>query len=56
MNANNLFEIPALMSFLPKLEGKTILDLGCGYGEVLFYASDDRINSHLLSFGHSESA
>lgn len=33
VNANNLFEIPALISLLPKLEGKTILDLGCGYGE-----------------------
>lgn len=33
VNANNLFEIPALLSLLPKLEGKRILDLGCGFGE-----------------------
>ena len=33
VNANNLFEIPALRSLLPDLEGKRILDLGCGFGE-----------------------
>lgn len=33
VNANNLFEIPALFSLLPKMEGKKVLDLGCGYGE-----------------------
>ena len=27
-NANNLFEIPAMISLLPDLNGKTILDLG----------------------------
>ena len=32
-NANNLFEKPALFSLLPSLENKTVLDLGCGYGE-----------------------
>ena len=32
-NANDLFEIPALLSLLPDLRGKRILDLGCGYGE-----------------------
>lgn len=32
-NANDLFEIPALLSLLPDLMGKRILDLGCGYGE-----------------------
>lgn len=32
-NANNLFEIPALFSMMPNLEGKRILDLGCGFGE-----------------------
>lgn len=32
-NANVLFEIPALFSMLPSLEGKRILDLGCGFGE-----------------------
>ena len=32
-SANVLFEIPALLSLLPDLEGKRVLDLGCGYGE-----------------------
>ena len=32
-NANDLFEIPALLSLLPDLKGKSILDLGCGFGE-----------------------
>lgn len=32
-NANVLFEIPALFSLLPNLNGKNILDLGCGFGE-----------------------
>lgn len=33
VNANNLFEIPALFSLIPDLKGKRILDLGCGFGE-----------------------
>lgn len=33
VNANNLFEIPALFSMLPELSGKRVLDLGCGFGE-----------------------
>lgn len=32
-NANNIFEEPALLSLLPDLAGKTVLDLGCGFGE-----------------------
>lgn len=32
-NANNVFEIPALFSLLPDLKGKSVLDLGCGFGE-----------------------
>lgn len=32
-NANILIEKPALFSLLPDLNGKTVLDLGCGYGE-----------------------
>ena len=33
VNANNLFELPTLFSLLPDLEGKKVLDLGCGSGE-----------------------
>ena len=33
VNANTLFEIPALLSMLPALAGKQVLDLGCGFGE-----------------------
>ena len=33
INANNLFEIPALFSMMPDLKGKRVLDLGCGFGE-----------------------
>ncbi|MBU3113895.1 class I SAM-dependent methyltransferase [Clostridium lacusfryxellense] len=32
-NYNNLQEKPAMQSLLPDLTGKTILDLGCGFGE-----------------------
>lgn len=33
VNANNLFEMPALFFMMPNLEGKRVLDLGCGFGE-----------------------
>lgn len=33
VNANNLFEIPALFSLIPDLKNKKVLDLGCGFGE-----------------------
>ena len=33
VNANNLFEIPAIFSLFPDLKGLRILDLGCGTGE-----------------------
>lgn len=33
VNANNLFELPTLYSMMPDLNGKKILDLGCGSGE-----------------------
>lgn len=34
INANSLIEIPEIKKMLPDLNGKTILDLGCGYGEM----------------------
>jgi len=33
MSANNVEEKPALFAMMPPLEGKSVLDLGCGYGE-----------------------
>lgn len=33
-NANVLIEKPAFLSLLPNLKDKTILDLGCGFGEA----------------------
>ena len=32
MSANDLIEIPTLISMLPSLKNKTVLDLGCGSG------------------------
>lgn len=32
-SANNMVEKPALFSLLPNLAGKSVIDLGCGYGE-----------------------
>lgn len=32
-SANNLEEKPALFYLAPDLQGKAVLDLGCGYGE-----------------------
>lgn len=32
-SANNVEEKPALFSLIPDLQGKRVLDLGCGYGE-----------------------
>lgn len=34
INANNLIEIPLIKSMLPNLKDKTILDLGCGTGDM----------------------
>lgn len=33
VNANEVVEIPAMFKMLPSLNGLSILDLGCGYGE-----------------------
>ncbi|MBO5884512.1 MAG: methyltransferase domain-containing protein [Clostridia bacterium] len=34
INANNLIEIPIMKSMFPSLKDKTILDLGCGAGDM----------------------
>ena len=40
LNANDLLEIPVMKEMLPDLKGKTVLDLGCGYGEMSRYFID----------------
>ena len=37
VNANNLIEIPIMKQILPSLKDKTILDLGCGAGDMDIY-------------------
>lgn len=37
INANNLIEIPIMKKMLPPLKGKSILDLGCGCGDMDAY-------------------
>ncbi|MGN1212434.1 MAG: class I SAM-dependent methyltransferase [Christensenellales bacterium] len=37
LNANELIEIPTIKKMLPDLNGKTVLDIGCGYGEMSKY-------------------
>jgi ribosomal protein L11 methylase PrmA len=32
-SANNIVEKPSLLSLCPNFKDKTVLDLGCGYGE-----------------------
>ncbi len=39
-NANNLVEGPALFSMVGSVQGKTVIDLGCGYGEKCKAFSD----------------
>ena len=35
-NHNDLIEQPAIMSIMPSVKGKRVLDLGCGYGQNSF--------------------
>lgn len=37
INANKVLENPIIKSMLPPLQGKTILDLGCGDGNMTKY-------------------
>lgn len=38
-NFNDLLEQPAILSLLPDIEGKDVLDIGCGYGANCFLFS-----------------
>ncbi len=40
-NYNNLLEQPAMMNLLPDLMGKTVLDLGCGFGSDCKYFAEN---------------
>ncbi|MCX4366115.1 MAG: class I SAM-dependent methyltransferase [Bacilli bacterium] len=40
LSANDLIEIPTIRSMLPDLNGKRILELGCGYGDSCAYFSE----------------
>ncbi len=40
INANELIEIPIMKEMLPELDGKTILDLGCGEGGMSQYFAE----------------
>ena len=40
-NCNILLEQPAMMNLLPDLKGKTVLDLGCGFGIDCKYFADN---------------
>lgn len=63
-NANELIEQPAMRKMLPDLHGKSVLDLGCGYGHNCFDFINngaDRvtgvdISEKMLSVAMSESA
>lgn len=63
-NANNMFEKPALFSLLPTLNNKTVLDLGCGYGEHCIHFVEEGakrvvgidISQKMLSIAKTENA
>lgn len=44
-NCNILLEQPAMMNLLPDLKGKTVLDLGCGFGIDCKYFADNGAKS-----------
>jgi len=57
MNANDLIEMPNFRKMMPSSKDKTILDLGCGYGEEdLYYSSDAKyilgidISKHMIEY------
>ena len=59
-NANNLIEHPTIISLLPDIKDKSILDLGCGYGEMDKYYKEHGaksvfaidISSHMIDIAN----
>lgn len=49
INANNLIEIPIMKEMLPILKDKTILDLGCGAGDMDKYFIENGAKSVLAT-------
>ncbi len=41
INANNLIEKPIFLNLLPSFNGKRVLDLGCGFGDLCSLAQND---------------
>lgn len=52
-NANDLIEIPTIRGLMPSLQGKKILDLGCGAGENAQYFMENGA-SYVLAIDISE--
>lgn len=61
-SANDVIEIPIFRSLLPNLEKKSILDLGCGYGENDLYFKENGadyvlgtdISTHMIDIANKE--
>lgn len=61
-NANDLIEIPNFRNMLPDIKNKTILDLGCGYGETDKYLKENGasyvlgidISNHMINIANNE--
>jgi len=61
-NANDLIEIPNFRSMLPDVKGKSVLDLGCGYGETDKYLKElgatyvlgTDISTHMIEIANNE--
>lgn len=61
-NANDLIEIPNFRKILPEVKNKSILDLGCGYGETDKYLKEQGasyvmgidISKHMIEIANKE--
>jgi len=61
-NANDLIEIPNFKKLLPNVKNKSILDLGCGYGETdkylkklgARYVLGTDISNHMIDIANKE--